>query len=227
MYKRMLSGKKIWILHCLLLYSPFFCEAVYSLLIKNVKEPSAYWFFGLYFLLCFIAYGFVCIVHIKWRKKIGEPADFTYAPNDIKPVFISILIGFTGSKISEFLIYGHVFLPMPISDIKAYFIDFSPRSIGAAGFILQYIYYGFEFTLVTLFVDCAQKMSEKYNLSRKIPWGGLFLAFTWGLGHVFTKNNIQDGLHSFFTALCMGSAYLLPENKKLNVWFAAAAVFFL
>ena len=218
-------GKRIWIWHCFLLYGPFFLEQLYSLIIRNFKEPSAYWFYGVYFLLCYSVYGFVCTIHIKWRKSIGEPAVFAYAPGTVRRICIPMLIGIAGSKTAELIIYGQIFSPMIIRDIHAYFIGFSPKTIGAAGFILQYIYYGFEFTLITVLTDCAQKTSEKCGLTQKVPWGGIFLALTWGIGHAVTKNNIQGGLHSFFISLCIGIAYLLPGNKSVNAWCTAAAIF--
>lgn len=227
MCKTIHSQRGAWIGHCFLLYSPFFIEGIYSLIIKKFKEPSAYWFYGLYLLLCYLFYGLVCVIHLKWRKKIGEPAVFDCKPKTVKWLLVSVLMGIAASKLGSFIIYRSIFSPMIMRDVRAYFIDFSPRYIGVAGFILQYIYYGFEFTLVTLLIDCAQTTSGKYNLNRKIPWGGIFLALTWGIGHVLTKNSIQDGIHTFLMSLCIGSAYLLPENKKLNTWCAAAAIFFL
>ncbi|MEL3906548.1 MAG: hypothetical protein P1P65_05925 [Treponema sp.] len=227
MYESLRSGKRIWIGHCLLLYGPFFIEAIYSLIIKHFEEPSAYWFFGMYFLLCYLFYGAVCAIHITWRKKIGETVIFRYVPNGIVWIAISVFIGIAGSKMGQIMLYGYVFSPMIVRDVYAYFIRFSPRAIGAVGFTLQYIYYCFEFTLITVLVDCIQKTSEKYALCQKIPWGGLFLALTWGIGHAITKNNIQDGLYSALMSLPIGIVYLLPENKRLNTWCAAAAIYFL
>lgn len=79
---------------------------------------------------------------------------------------------------------------------------------GPVKFVFQYIYYIFETVLVTLILVFGQKAFEKWFHRKNIPYGGIIVAITWGIGHFFTKD-ILTGIVTVISGLAFGSVYLL------------------
>jgi hypothetical protein len=55
-----------------------------------------------------------------------------------------------------------------------------------------------------------------------IPYGGIILAITWGLAHIFTKGNVSVGLLSALGGFAFGIVYLLVNRdikKTLLILF--------
>ncbi len=67
---------------------------------------------------------------------------------------------------------------------------------GAVEFIFQNIYYLFETALIVLNIVFGQKFGEVLTKKDKLPYGGLFLAFTWGLMHILTQG-LQAGVYKY------------------------------
>ena len=61
------------------------------------------------------------------------------------------------------------------------------KANGPLRFVFQYIYYCFEVLLVTLILVFSQKAFETWFKNPNIPYGGIIVALTWGVGHFFTK----------------------------------------
>lgn len=78
-------------------------------------------------------------------------------------------------------------------------------------FIFQYIYYFFETALIMLILIFGQKAFEKWFHKENIPYGGMILALTWGIGHFFTKD-IVTGILCMISGLMFGSVYLLVNR---------------
>lgn len=91
-------------------------------------------------------------------------------------------------------------------------------------FIFQYIYYIFETVLVTLILVFAQKAFEKWFHKENIPYGGIILALTWGIGHFFTKD-IVTGILCIISGFAFGSVYLLT-NRDIRKTFPLVLVMF-
>lgn len=91
-------------------------------------------------------------------------------------------------------------------------------------FIFQYIYYIFETILVTLILIFAQKALEKWFHKENIPYGGIILALTWGIGHFFTKD-IVTGILCMISGFAFGSIYLLA-NRDIRKTFPIVLVMF-
>lgn len=90
---------------------------------------------------------------------------------------------------------------------------------GTIAFIMQYVYYIVESILILITVVYGQKFGEAvctHKYTKMIPWGGIFCAFTWGFGHIFTKN-VVVGMLSFVGAILFGVAYLA---MKKNIRYA-------
>jgi hypothetical protein len=93
---------------------------------------------------------------------------------------------------------------------------------GLLKFIFQYIYYVFETALFTLILVYGQKAFEMWFKKENIPYGGIILAITWGLAHIFTKGNVSVGLLSALGGFAFGIVYLLVNRdikKTLLILF--------
>lgn len=94
------------------------------------------------------------------------------------------------------------------------------RNAGLIGFIAQHIYYLAEIVIVTALIVLFQKSCETWFKKENIPYGGIIVAFTWGLVHIFTKNSLVVGLLSFVYGFGFGTIYLILErNYKSTVIF--------
>lgn len=82
---------------------------------------------------------------------------------------------------------------------------------GPLKFVFQYIYYIFETVLVMLILVFGQKAFEEWFHKPNIPYGGIIVAVTWGIGHFFTKN-IATGIVTMLSGLAFGSVYLLTNR---------------
>jgi len=82
---------------------------------------------------------------------------------------------------------------------------------GLIKFIFQYIYYVFEAALVTLVLVFGQNAFEKWFREKRIPYGGIVVAATWGIGHFFTKDYLT-GIMCMISGMAFGSVYLLVNR---------------
>lgn len=82
---------------------------------------------------------------------------------------------------------------------------------GLVKFIFQYIYYIFETILVMLILVFGQNAFENWFRKQYIPYGGIIVAITWGIGHFFTKD-ILTGIITVISGLAFGSVYLLVNR---------------
>ena len=93
---------------------------------------------------------------------------------------------------------------------------------GPVKFVFQYIYYCFEVVLVTLILIFGQLAFEKWFKRKNIPYGGIVVALTWGIAHIFTKN-LYVGIITMISGLAFGSVYLLTnrdiKTSYVILWF--------
>ncbi|WP_026520293.1 hypothetical protein [Butyrivibrio sp. FCS006] len=96
--------------------------------------------------------------------------------------------------------------------------EFSKR--GPVLFTFQYIYYLAEVFLVLLIIVFGQYAFEKWFKNDKIPYGGIVVALTWGLGHWFTKGSLVTGISTAIGGFVFGGVYLLTRrNLRLSYLF--------
>lgn len=76
-------------------------------------------------------------------------------------------------------------------------------------FIFQYIYYFFETFLFSLIIIFGQRACEIWFKRENIPYGGIVLALTWGIGHILSKGSLTVGLLSALGGFLFGAAYLI------------------
>jgi hypothetical protein len=81
--------------------------------------------------------------------------------------------------------------------------------LGAVKFIFQYVYYFFETFLRSLVIIFGQKAFELWFKNEKIPYGGIVLGLTWGLGHILSKGDLAIGLLTVASGFLMGASYLI------------------
>ncbi len=97
--------------------------------------------------------------------------------------------------------------------------------LGAGRFAAQYLYYAFESWLVLLIVAHGQLAFEHRFGSRNVPFGGIFLAGTWGLVHILTQG-AATGIYTVIQSLLFGSVYVLL-NKNYKISYVAMALMFM
>ena len=87
-------------------------------------------------------------------------------------------------------------------------------------FPMQYLYYLVEVVMVLLIIVFGQYAFEKWFKNDKIPYGGILVALTWGLGHWFTKGSLVTGIYTAIVGFVFGSVFLLTRrNIKLSYLF--------
>lgn len=87
-------------------------------------------------------------------------------------------------------------------------------------FPFQYFYYLVEVAMVLLIIVFGQYAFEKWFKNDKIPYGGILVALTWGLGHWLTKGSLGVGIYTAIGGFVFGGAYLLTNrNIKLSYLF--------
>lgn len=99
--------------------------------------------------------------------------------------------------------------------------------LGTVKFIFQYIYYFFETFLFSLIIIFGQRACEIWFKKKNIPYGGIILALTWGLGHILSKSSLTIGLLSAASGFVFGAAYLVAGRdyrKALPLLFILFAL---
>lgn len=85
------------------------------------------------------------------------------------------------------------------------------NNLGLLKFVFQYVYYLFETMLVSLILIFSQKAFEEWFHKTNIPYGGIILALTWGIGHLVSKD-ILTAILCIVVSLAYGSIYLLTNR---------------
>ena len=86
------------------------------------------------------------------------------------------------------------------------------NTLGLPRFIFQYIYYIFETLVMYLIVSFAQEFGERLFKKRLIPYGGIFLGLTWGIGHFFTQD-FATGVLAIVAGAILGLVYVAAKKN--------------
>lgn len=97
-------------------------------------------------------------------------------------------------------------------------------NLGILKFIFQYVYYFFETMLITLILIFSQKAFEKWFHKAYIPYGGILLALTWGIGHFISKD-ILTGILCLIVSFAYGSVYLLSNRDFCKTYIFVSLMF--
>lgn len=101
------------------------------------------------------------------------------------------------------------------------------QSRGALLFIFQYLYYIAEGFLISLVIVYGQKACETWFKKENIPYGGIVLGLTWGLGHILSKGSITIGLLSAVAGILFGAVYLLVNRDYKKAFLIITLLFML
>lgn len=100
------------------------------------------------------------------------------------------------------------------------------QSRGILLFIFQYLYYIAEGFLISLIVVYGQKACEIWLKKENIPYGGIILGLTWGLGHILSKGSVKVGLLSAIAGVLFGAVYLFV-NRDYKKTFPIITLLFM
>lgn len=91
-------------------------------------------------------------------------------------------------------------------------------------YLLQIFYYISESLIIMLVITFGQEFAEKqFNLNEKIPSGGIFLALTWGITHIFLQGT-SGGIYTIFFSFISGIIYVIcHKNFKMSYLFITLA----
>lgn len=100
------------------------------------------------------------------------------------------------------------------------------KSRGPLLFPFQYLYYLFEVSLVLLIIIFGQMAFEKWFNNNRLPFGGILVALTWGLGHWLSKGSLFAGIYTAIGGFIFGAAYLLT-NRNVKLSYILLCVMFI
>ncbi|WP_405114243.1 hypothetical protein MHH28_09470 [Paenibacillus sp. FSL K6-1217] len=93
-------------------------------------------------------------------------------------------------------------------------------------FVFQNVYYLFEAALILLTIAFGQKFGETLFKIDGLPYGGMFLALTWGLIHILLQGG-ATGVYAFFMSLLYGTIYIMLRKNVRYSYLMIAVVFIL
>lgn len=128
----------------------------------------------------------------------------------------------------QWIVTGIIFIILLIvsyADWQGFKILKEFESKGGLQFLFQYIYYAFETGLFTLVIVFGQKACEKWFHRENFPYGGIFVALTWGLGHILTKGSVLAGLLTAFSGFAFGAVYLLAKRDYRKTYLLSFLMF--
>ncbi|MEK3878329.1 hypothetical protein [Paenibacillus sp. FSL M7-0420] len=96
----------------------------------------------------------------------------------------------------------------------------------AVRFVFQNVYYLFEAALILLTIAFGQKFGETLFKRDGLPYGGTFLALTWGLIHILLQGS-PTGAYAFFMSLLYGTIYIMLRKNVRYSYVLIAVVFIL
>jgi len=88
---------------------------------------------------------------------------------------------------------------------------------GTLAFIAQQIYYLFEVAIFVTIIAFGQKFGETAFKEKRVPWGGIVCALTWGLVHIYTQD-LLVGLVAVVWGLVFGTTYLLLKKNMRHAY---------
>ena len=98
----------------------------------------------------------------------------------------------------------------PYAEIQDLRVDLGSKTwLGAVALLM---YYAAETLVITVLVAFAQRSGELRFRRREIPWGGILLACTWGVMHIFLQGP-GAGVYAMFVSVLYGVIYALGPRR--------------
>jgi hypothetical protein len=196
-------------------FAGFGLEIVLSLLLVNVfgVESSEYTLVQhcIHWTLTCILWGAMAIVliHFSRRKYSFDVMTLNEVPNAKRWLLAVVVSAIT--IIVTTIVWGG-FKPIEEYD-------------GIVKSIFQNIYYLFEAALILLTIVFGQKFGEMLIKEGNLPYGGIFLALTWGLIHILLQGPLT-GLYAFGMSILYGIVYILLK-KNIRYSYMLIAIMFI
>lgn len=151
-----------------------------------------------------VLWGSMVYILIRYAKNRFNFDIFNLDTRDNKPIILlTMILAIMAIGVTVFVNGG--FKPL---------LEF--KNLGVVKYLFQFVYYLFESALIVLSIAFGQKFGELTFKSYKVPWGGIFLALTWGLIHILIQS-FDTGLYTVFLSLVFGSIYItLRKNIKYS-----------
>ncbi|WP_019910314.1 hypothetical protein [Paenibacillus sp. HW567] len=197
-------------------FAGFGLEVVLSMLLPSILgvESSEYTLIHhcIHWVLTCILWGSMALFLIRLsRKKYSfDIMKLNEAP-DSKGWFLAALISVIAIAATT-IVWGGF---KPVEEYK-----------GIVRFIFQNIYYLFEAALILLTIAFGQKIGDTLIKKGGLPYGGIFLALTWGLIHILLQGG-QTGVYAFFMSILYGLVYILLKKNIRYSYMMTAIIFIL
>lgn len=140
-------------------------------------------------------------------------------------VFLLFLIAAAGILFMSLDMPGLSLRLKPLSELR-HFLERYGRA-GAAAFLLQHLYYLFESIIILFLIVFGQQGGEllfPFRRTRKVLWGGIFCAMTWGMLHGLTKD-WETAVFCILLSVFFNLSYLAADRRLIPAYLAVAAIF--
>lgn len=101
------------------------------------------------------------------------------------------------------------------------------QRLGLLKFLFQYLYYAVETAMFLFIIVFGQIAFETWFKNPRVPWGGIAVALTWGLGHWMTQGSFKSGLLAAVGGFLYGAVYLLTNRELKKSWLFLYLMFVL
>lgn len=207
------TDNKEFLWYSLYAFAGFGLEILLLMIENNFIKHQSTFTSCLHWVLTMILWGTISFILYKKSKSKLKYDVINDNKVNKKNIILAIVIMIVYFIIKYFVIGGI----KPINELK---------DLGVVKFIFQYTYYFFETILILLTISFGQKFMEGISKNKIIPFGGLILAFTWGLMHILTQN-FATGIFAFISAIIYGIVYLLLNKNSKYSYLSILLMFIL
>jgi hypothetical protein len=181
---------------------------------KSLKEMNLWrenWYFLIiHWTITIAIWGIGISLIISWLKKKGflfQIFSFDLKGRTIIMIFISLIL------VLSLSIFESILFSSKIPQITAEFLNFSKLHGNKAIFlsIYQNIYYFFESLIVVFIVALFHHGGELLSKIKWLPWGGIGLLLTWGLGHFISHPS--GAFYMLILSVLIGVIYILSGKN--------------
>ncbi len=181
---------------------------------KSLKEMNIWrenWYFLIiHWTITVTIWGIGIFLIISWLKRKGFLSrifSFDLRKRTVLMILFSLILALSLS------IFELILFSSKIPQISREYLNFSKLHGNKAVFlsIFQNIYYFFESLIVVFIVAFFHEAGELLSKIKWIPWGGIGLLLTWGLGHFFSHPS--GVVYILILSIFIGLIYILSRKN--------------
>lgn len=146
-------------------------------------------------------------VWLKKKHRLKDVVSLRWSPNVIPLMLVAFLMSFVFALL-DFWLSGES-IPQIYGEYRSFIREYG--SIGVWVALVQNVYYILEAILVVLLVALMQRAGEVWFKKPNLPYGGIGLMLTWGLGHL--THGLQSGLYITAFALVFGWLFVKADKQ--------------